>query len=511
MFDLTAATASIVNLVQNINSAVTTMVGLDTLYCRAVPAEKAEDVILEEYSLLNVECPKPLRVVTSKTDYQPGNYNVDLFGITYEQPFEIAIDISTWQKTYGKDIIPQKSDIVYVKIVHKLYEVLTSTIVYTVNELPTSFKVQLSKYNPSLSRRESKDLKQSIDDLTVSQQELFGEEISNEVADITDPISLDYNHNTVVDPYKNLENKDMPIYNFIKAKDLRINGNLFSVAHYDFIDASENIVYNRSAKYILDSSLNYWIYSAWVKTENNIDDNIYIKLKQKLGAKWVLSISTETELIIGNTLQIYRGSILNVAGTVISQEDKNTYIIDIPISEVMKANKKLTGWESTGGWKIKAINKYNLLTGYDENNSENLIFDIKANSIYCTFGKGNTSKFDLPENIDMTKWHYIALIISPIINKCFIIERLNNGKSKVLLNLETKNNKKNINISKFSINNINVNMQLTNIRLYENHYNLSEKEFIMDAESRYSKNASRLIISDDTNIENQMPYIGQAK
>ena len=510
MFDLTAATASIINLVQNINSAVTTMVGLDTLYCRAVPAEKAEDVILEEYSLLNVECPKSLRVVTAKTDYQPGNYNVDLYGITYEQPFEIAIDISTWQKTYDKNTIPQKGDIVYVKIVHKLYEVITSTIVYTVNELPTSFKVQLSKYNPSMSRRESKELKQSIDDLTVSQQELFGEEISNEVADITDPISLDYNHTTIVDPYKNLENKDMPIYSFIKTQDLKINGNLFSVAHYDFIDASENIVYNRGAEYLIDSSRPYWAFSSWLKIEENLNKTIGIKLKQKLGAKWILNISTESDISIGDTLQLRRGSILNVAGTVLSKEDRNTYTLNIPIAEVMKANKKLTGWENTGGWILVSNKKYNLLTGIDSSNNEILSYDIKANSFYININN-NISKFDLPKNIDLSKWHYISYVMNSSKDHIFILERLNNGKSKILLETSTQNNKKNINISNFIIKNTNINMQMCNIRLYENEYDLTEKEFILDAETRYAKNANKLIISDDPNIGNQMPYIGQAK
>ena len=72
MFDLTEASKSFLSLMQSINSAVTQTVGLDVLWCRAVPPEKSEDVILDEYSLLNVECPKQVRVVTNKTDYQPG-------------------------------------------------------------------------------------------------------------------------------------------------------------------------------------------------------------------------------------------------------------------------------------------------------------------------------------------------------------------------------------------------------------------------------------------------------
>lgn len=511
MFDLTEASKSFLSLMQSINSAVTQTVGLDVLWCRAVPPEKSEDVILDEYSLLNVECPKQVRVVTNKTDYQPGNFNVDVFGITYESPLEISIDISTWKDVYGPNLIPQKSDIVYVKIVHKLYEVLSSTIVYTVGEMPTSFKVQLSKYNPSSSRRESKELRKSIEDLTVNQEELFGEKITDDVTDITDPILFDYNHTSKVDPYKSVEDISSGtfIYDFIVHNDLKLNSNLFSVAQYDFSIAKENIIYNRGMDYTIDSSRNYLIYSCWAKSKNQINEDLAIKYLKKIGTTWTLLISAQYKLEIGDEIQIYRGTFLNVTGKVATKETKSNYTVTVPISEVMLANRKLTGWEKLGGWKIKNINKLNLLSGYYENNK---IFslDINFNKIYINFNNSITN-FELPTNFDFSKWNYISIIISPTNNHIFILERTKNGRSSKICDLTNKQIKNNINLDKFSIENKGSDFEIANIRLYENEYDLTEKEFKLDATSRFERNASKTIITDDPNIENKMDYIGSAK
>ena len=200
--DFNQIAQSLYGLVQNINTTISNTVGLDVLWFRAIPADKSEDVIFQEYTLLNVECGRELKAVANKTDYNPGALTVDLFGVSYPTDFEVSVDINTWKSVYGDNSMPQKDDIVYVKMLHKLYEVKSSTVNYTIAQQPTSYNVVLCKYNPTVSRRENEQLRQSIDDLTVSRAELFGEAISNEVADITDPIEFSGYNTTSMDIVK---------------------------------------------------------------------------------------------------------------------------------------------------------------------------------------------------------------------------------------------------------------------------------------------------------------------
>lgn len=61
---------------------------------------------MQEYTLSNVECPRELKVITEKTDYNVGSYNVDLWGISFEAPLEICINIPTWESIYGTGTAP---------------------------------------------------------------------------------------------------------------------------------------------------------------------------------------------------------------------------------------------------------------------------------------------------------------------------------------------------------------------------------------------------------------------
>ena len=115
--------------------------------------------------------------------YSPGDYNVGLFGIEYQPIPEVVMTISDWQAQYGNDTQPQKGDIIYIMRLHKIYEVGSSTVVYAIQSMPTHYKLSLTKYTPTASRRENPDLKQSLEEMTVSQEDLFGDIISQEVAD----------------------------------------------------------------------------------------------------------------------------------------------------------------------------------------------------------------------------------------------------------------------------------------------------------------------------------------
>ena len=96
-----------------------------------------------------------IKVLTSNADYNPGNFTVDLFGVNYEAPLEINIPISNWNEVFGANTMPQEGDVIYIKIMHKLFEVRSSQIIYQIASMPVYFKCQLAKYNQKASRKET--------------------------------------------------------------------------------------------------------------------------------------------------------------------------------------------------------------------------------------------------------------------------------------------------------------------------------------------------------------------
>ena len=105
---------TVYNTIMSLQQSATDLVGLDTLWCRALPHKNSEDVVIQEYTLYNVDCPKAIRVISNTQDYNPGQLMVDMYGLNYEQPLEISIDLNTWKKVFGENTMPQRKDIVYI-------------------------------------------------------------------------------------------------------------------------------------------------------------------------------------------------------------------------------------------------------------------------------------------------------------------------------------------------------------------------------------------------------------
>ena len=94
---------------------------------------------------------------------------------------------------------------------HKIYEVGSSTVVYAIQSMPTHYKLSLTKYTPTASRRENPDLKQSLEEMTVSQEDLFGDIISQEVADTVAEVETSLQQTSYVSPQKDFDNSSARI------------------------------------------------------------------------------------------------------------------------------------------------------------------------------------------------------------------------------------------------------------------------------------------------------------
>lgn len=510
--DLNKIIASAYSTLMEIQSAATATVGTECLWARAVPVLNSEDVVLQEYTLSNVglECPQKLQVIVNNGDYNPGNYTIDLFGLNYEQPLEISIDINEWYSKYGKDTQPQKDDIVYVQIYHKLFEVKTAQVIYSLAAMPTYFKCSLSKYNPVASRKESEEFRNSIEDLTVTQEELFGDVISQQVADNNATVETSYNNTTYVDPVK-----DYDIESIIVQQVYGSGNKLIANAFYDFINAICNIKYHVDLIYETSAERNHLIYSCWCKVnENKIQSNILkqFKLFSKDNQYWYFNINTPMKLNIGDNLTITRGNLLKVNGTIVTLPCEAGYGLAIKSSDMLKSNRKLTKWyENISVLKIYKTPIYNLLKGYDEN--DKIIFDLtyKLNKIQMQINNVN-KKSDI--SLDLTDWHYILFDISPNSIR-LIISALKNIELNKLHDTLLKDESIDIelndfNVNYFTIENMGTDFQLCNIRLYENEYEIND-EYKLDMYSPVTRNSSKLILVDSPNVPNKDIFISPVK
>ena len=510
--DINEIIKSAYSTVLETQQAATETVGIKCIWARATPVINSEDVILQEYTLTEVglECPRTIRAIVSNTDYNPGEYTIDLFNLQFVQPLEINVTIQEWNNVFGNNTMPQKGDVLYIDIYHKLFEVQSSELLYTIAALPTYYKVILSKYNPTQSRRETEDFRDSVEDLTITQQELFGDLISEEVADNNVTVETGYNNTTYVDPQK-----DFDIDSIVVKQIFGSNNNLISNAYYNFINTDVNIVYHTDLIYDRTAARNHLIYSCWCRNEANIIKSGSIKalsFYSKDAYNWYFIIGTTFKLNVGDSITITRGTLLKVNATVVELYCQPGYGIAIKTSDMSKANKKLTKWyENPSVLKIYKMNQTNLLRGYDSDQKQILDITYKINEIVVQIDSKVKS---IPVTVDMSDWNYFMLDISPSNIRVVIVgskqvelnKFADNICTDTTINFETVD----FNVDEFRIENAGADVQMCNIRLYENEYEAGDI-YMPDMYSPVTKNASKLILVDSPNVPNKTMFVSPVK
>ena len=189
-----------------LNYVANEMFGYETKWFRAVPQQRSKDVIFQEYTLSNVEeCPLAIKAVIGSNMPPDSAYNFDLMGLEYQVPFEVQIDKKYWESIAGFGTAPQKRDIVYFVMANKLYEVESCYLLRGFMEQETTWKCNLKKYQPTVSRREKDALKETIDIYTVSVEEIFGQAVKNEVKKLVDDQQMSAFNATSQDKYKSFD------------------------------------------------------------------------------------------------------------------------------------------------------------------------------------------------------------------------------------------------------------------------------------------------------------------
>ena len=157
------------------------------------------------------------------------------------------------------------------------------------------------------------------------------------------------------------------------------------------------------------------------------------------------------------------------------------------------------------------MNQTNLLRGYDS--SQKQIFDITYRTNEVVIQVGNKIK-NIPVTVDMSEWNYFMVDLSPDNVRVVIVETksvelnkfIDNVNTDTTVNFETID----FNVDEFRIENAGSDVQMCNIRLYENEYEAGDT-YMQDMYSPVTRNASKLILVDSPNVPNKSMFVSPVK
>lgn len=498
---------SIYGTVMQMNQSATQMVGLDAIWCRLLPYDNGEDIIVQEYTLHQYECPQNIKIVSNNANYNVGNFAIDLFGIKNAETLEINIDIETWKSIYGNDTMPQKGDFVLIPIMHRPYEVISTTPVHTIGQRITHWKCILGEWKHAASRKESEDFKISIDELTNAQDRLFGETISKEVADAVNDVETAYNTTTYVDPFKEFDMQSV-----ITEQIMGAGRNIITNSYYSFANTNKSIKYKLDATYNPTIPENKWIYSCWfggITTNTSVKtSNISLSLQTKDKDYWYFNVISNQKLSLGEEITIYRGKQIILNGIIETDNCSDNWLFKVNTPDCLRANKKINKFWESGIWKVKPKTSYNLFTA--NNNDNNVLkIDIDSDKVLSFKNTDTVKKINLTQDLDFTKWNYIAIEIQPTTIRVVIVEAYKNPEGyyfdKLIYDEIIAINTKTFSFDNATITNHYIDFNMANIRLFENEYELGDT-YKQDMYSQVVRNASKLILVDIPKPANNMSF-----
>lgn len=517
-----------------LNSVVNQLIGYDARWFRSVPQQRSKDVILQEYTLSNVEeCPEIIKVVLPSGMPPDSKYNFDLMGLEYEVPLEVQIDKKYWESVAGFGTAPQKKDIVYFPISNKLFQVESCYLYRGFMEQETTWKCNLTKYQPMASRKEPASLQETIDQYTVSVEEIFGAAIDDDVAKLVDDKQMNQHNSMEKDKYKSFDvslntiSKSMTIYGTVVAQsyyDLQTS-NLYDAITYNTGD----IINTQS-----DRSIIAWVMPRTISSihkeypvtsitsiafPTTYDTSLFYAFDASLYSKANYSVTLSDPVLLSQVkiddyVTIARTGVLNFYGQVVAiSVNPLTFhcLINAFVQEDLTAIK--SDWNTQTGYKLTVKSPINILDGVNDFGQHVFSVNIFANQ-YIAINYGHTYSDEDAYVIRLTdkllddNWYGFIINIGNTWQQynVYVWEKDPTDKNAKLQNIFYETLRlypEEIAVDHYTINKSPA--YLTNLRLYNS--TIEEEKQSNELLSYFIKDGDQTIIADNADPRLRLPYI----
>ncbi len=411
------------NLYNDLSLMVNKMFGLEANYYSVQPQARGKDVILKEYTLFNVVDEKCVKVMVPQNQFPDNKINYDPFGLQFEEPFEVQIDKRYFESLFGKGSQPRKRDILYFPITNRIYEINSTYLFRDFMNSPVYFKIELKKYAPkSNTYFQDPAYKEELDGISLTTEELFGEETRAEEIKSSKP----QQYATTItqmdqDPIRSYVYKDLSIIEY----DLNNNWTIILNNYYDLNEAFNDVSefeydpdrYKTAIRYKQLPQLaagNELAFTCWFNLRNYYDNT---KLTKRGYPIINLSLeSSDANYLYFNSypakhnLTAWQSYASDPEGYVAIQGDElhsGGYQVASVIDQYRFAviNKSETFSQGTIVWKMQKAQSRNLISGLylkDDETIEGFRVDIIHSGVVDEFGNSFLGQGSLEIRLNST-------------------------------------------------------------------------------------------------------------
>lgn len=173
-----AGLTSALQLQQALSNSVACLVGIPIYYFKLKPNASSKDITFKEYTLMNVEAVKQIKLIVNEGQMPSSKPEFSDFGLDWQTDWETEINKSMFATAFGNNAQPMEGDLIYIPMMKRMwmvnesYEEKNGSLMW----MNTTFKVALVKYQEKGSV-DLGDFDSTIDSLVKNKYEdLFGDE-----------------------------------------------------------------------------------------------------------------------------------------------------------------------------------------------------------------------------------------------------------------------------------------------------------------------------------------------
>lgn len=163
---------------QKMADLVCCMFGIPIQYFRLNPAEGSKDITFKEYTLMNVEPPKNIKLVVQDGQMPSSKPEFNDFGFDFSTDWETEIGKTMFATAFGQNAQPMEGDFIWIPMMKRMwqvsgaYEEKKDALMWNA----TTFKVSLVKYEEKGSV-DLGDLEEMVDSFVKNKyDDIFGED-----------------------------------------------------------------------------------------------------------------------------------------------------------------------------------------------------------------------------------------------------------------------------------------------------------------------------------------------
>lgn len=172
-----AGLTSAIALQQSLSDSVACMVGIPIYYFKLKPDSGSKDITFKEYTLMNVESVKQIKLIVNEGQMPSSKPEFSDFGLDWQTDWETEISKTMFATAFGITAQPMEGDLIYIPMmkrmwmVNEAYEEKNGSLMWN----NTTFKLSLVKYQEKGSV-DFGDFDSTIDSLVKTKYEdLFGD------------------------------------------------------------------------------------------------------------------------------------------------------------------------------------------------------------------------------------------------------------------------------------------------------------------------------------------------